>query len=504
MARNRYTTENRQALKALIVAADGWNAYRMAALGGRHSGTLTLDDIEAAADALGIDCDAFALGAAAGAPSTETTEEPADMKTAELDPVTLAVQTVMAGDFMGIPDRVRVLAEKAEAVGIRVDAEKSRADAEAKRADRAEAEVKALRVRAVSVSVSGDDTEAEPEAPAPVALPPLLASKAFGIRSLPGEVVPYDYPLAPPRDPGYIFDREALLTALAFIQSPTGWPMLWLGGPAGVGKTSFARELAAVLGRPFFRINHTRDTEAAALLGLTAPHKGSTRWIDGPLTKAVRMPGAVICLDEPSIAPPGVMALYHSLLEPNGMGSLVLESGERVPLGRDSIVVACDNSTGWGDDSGRFAAVQQMNAAFMDRFGAVISLGWLDRAKESAMIAARSHAPRGLCERLVAFAHLTREQADKGIISGPIGPRRLIACAKAMAMGLHPDRAIPSTILAHSSPEDAEVIAQLANAGLPSADVLLALAQGMAVDEADGNPAPASTIEGARAQADFA
>src|SRR4029077_11565015 len=90
-------------------------------------------------------------------------------------------------------------------------------------------------------------------------------AKAFMVGGAKGKKVVqlWNDPLAPRKDPGYVMDGAAMyLAASAFEQGET----VWFAGPAGAGKTTRAKEYAAITGRGFVRIGFNHSTEMIDLI----------------------------------------------------------------------------------------------------------------------------------------------------------------------------------------------------------------------------------------------
>jgi cobaltochelatase CobS len=497
MAVYTYTSTGRTALKSAIAASPVYKSSL--ATGGKNTGSMSVDELEKMAHDCGIDPSTFAKNGPANTTTytdtdTDTEEDtmtmiehtraiPARHTVDQLAPLDELVNEVMAGDFRTMEDRVKVLASKAIDFGTEVlDLREKIRDLSA--------------LGAVSRAPIGEDGSLPP-----LSLKPISAEVAFGLGSgsgVKGEVMIGDSPFAPFVDPAYQWNPGVLSELVAHTGAKGGFGFVWLAGHAGTGKSSMAEQYAARLGRPFYRINHTRDTEALSLLGMTVPKAGGgVEWQDGVLVKALRDPGAVILLDEISIAGPGALAVYHSLLEPNG--SVVLETGERVLLDPRTVVLVADNTSGHGDGSGLYHGTGSTNRALLDRFAGVVVVDWLAPDAEAAMVSARSGANLDLCAALVSFAGLTRGKADAGDLLAPLGPRRLIAWARALSAGLDVERAWFGTVVRHSPPEDAETLVQLGKAGLPNKTEMARLASGKAPK---AKPAPV-TDAGARAQSEF-
>lgn len=92
-----------------------------------------------------------------------------------------------------------------------------------------------------------------------------------------------------------------------------GLPVL-LKGPTGCGKTRFVQSMAETLGRPLFTIACHEDLTAADLVGRFLLQGGDTRWVDGPLTRAVRE-GGICYLDEVVEARADTTVVIHPLAD---------------------------------------------------------------------------------------------------------------------------------------------------------------------------------------------
>jgi nitric oxide reductase NorQ protein len=87
-----------------------------------------------------------------------------------------------------------------------------------------------------------------------------------------------------------------------------------LKGPTGCGKTRFVEAMAHDLGRPLVTVSCHDDLTAADLVGRFLLQDGETRWVDGPLTRAVRE-GAICYLDEVVEARQDTTVVIHPLAD---------------------------------------------------------------------------------------------------------------------------------------------------------------------------------------------
>jgi nitric oxide reductase NorQ protein len=93
---------------------------------------------------------------------------------------------------------------------------------------------------------------------------------------------------------------------------------LLLKGPTGCGKTRLVEHMAVRLGRPLITVSGHDDLGAADLTGRHLIAGGSTRWCDGPLTRAVRE-GAIFYLDEVVEARKDITVVLHPLADDRRM-----------------------------------------------------------------------------------------------------------------------------------------------------------------------------------------
>jgi len=87
---------------------------------------------------------------------------------------------------------------------------------------------------------------------------------------------------------------------------------LLIKGPTGCGKTRFVAHMAARLGLPLHTVACHDDLTAADLVGRHLIGEGSTFWVDGPLTRAVRE-GGICYLDEVVEARKDTTVVLHPL-----------------------------------------------------------------------------------------------------------------------------------------------------------------------------------------------
>jgi cobaltochelatase CobS len=273
------------------------------------------------------------------------------------------------------------------------------------------------------------------------------------------DVAVWDAPDAPPVDDGYVW--PAKITGQLLTQIDRGHPVM-LTGPAGTGKTSWAEQVAARLKRPYVRIQCNRTTDAAELVGMTVPAGGDkgTRWQDGQLTAAVRRPGTLIAVEEPSVCRPGALLAFQSLMD-GGRALHIAETGEVVPLADGVCFVWADNTAGSGDENGAYAGTQQLNRSTIDRLGVVVLFDYMPRDNEVRAVVSRTGCSTALAGKAVDFAARTRADTSAGRLTHGVGIRRLIALAELITDGVPVHDAFEAAIYRGASPDDRESLRQI-------------------------------------------
>ena len=314
-------------------------------------------------------------------------------------------------------------------------------------------------------------------------LSPSRCGKSQGVLVNGKTIAVCDYAAAPKVDPDYYWQPEILAALVAADASGENG---WCHGPAGTGKTEAAAQYAARTRRPFFRIAIDRSTEPADIIGQEVLGKaGGMEWRDGKLTAAFRQPYAVILIDEPTLLRSGALAIFQTALD--GARRLFLPTGEIVEAETGVLVLAADNTSGTGDDTGRYLDTSPVNAALLDRFGLLVEFSHLSPATEANMLAHRTGIPVAAARFMADFAALTRRDVAAGKLTMGITPRRLIAWSRAVMVGMTSETAFNHAITQGVAPEDKEALLMLVNTSLASQHATIdALAHGKAVAPAAG------------------
>lgn len=326
-------------------------------------------------------------------------------------------------------------------------------------------------VKVVQVPVPARDGTS-PTVPAYVPVPAgtQSAGKLFGLRPPHASIPIQTYqpgPYTPEVDPNYIFEPDATAAGLVTLRRTKN---LWLFGPAGTGKTSWAEQLAARTGRPFVLIPCDDTTEAPELVGMTVPHEGKVRWQDGALTAALRIPQAIVLIDEPTVARPGALMVLQSVLQQRTL--TIKETGEVVRCAPGVCFIAADNTAGVGGGAQHgYEGTRRLNRATLSRFAAFIEFGFMPEQSEQRALIAHTGCTPQLAAILVQCAALTR----KASVTHGVGLRGLIAWAGLLTDGIKPRLAFEYAVLNSAARDDREPIEQACALGLDKAAIEAAL-----------------------------
>jgi cobaltochelatase CobS len=265
----------------------------------------------------------------------------------------------------------------------------------------------------------------------------------------------------PSADPAYIFDPLLLKKILLWLSGQTPCKNLLLIGDAGVGKTSLLLEVAARLGRQVWSVSCSGRTRFADLVGtLVIDESGATRFVDGPLTAAMRA-GELFLGNEITRMDAGEQMRLVDVLD--GRSRLTIpETGEVVIPHADFRFAATGNSGGYGDESGAYAGEKVGSLAFGDRFIRIWMTGLSEEQEKEMVLKSIPGFDEKLVEGMVRLARDVRKNfiGNGGGLRITISPRSLLRwCQLTMAYsamsGINSalEEALMDSVL-NGSPED--------------------------------------------------
>jgi nitric oxide reductase NorQ protein len=247
------------------------------------------------------------------------------------------------------------------------------------------------------------------------------------------------------REPFYIPVKDEIELFQAAYKEKI--PVL-LKGPTGCGKTRFIEHMAFKLGRPVTVIKdsagtngegHGRplvtvacheDLTASDLVGRYLLEGDSTRWIDGPLTRAVKF-GAICYLDEVVEARKDTTVLIHPLTDHRRL--LPVEKLGQIVEARDGFLLVISYNPGYQ------SALKDLKHSTRQRFMAV-EFGYPPRDLEMRIIAHESGVSEAIANDLAKLGEKVRHLKEHGLAEG-VSTRLLIYAGRLIHEGIPARRA---------------------------------------------------------------
>ncbi len=229
-----------------------------------------------------------------------------------------------------------------------------------------------------------------------------------------------------------------------------------LKGPTGCGKTRFVEHMAwRLLGRqghamPLLTVACHEDLSATDLIGRYLLHGDETRWIDGPLTRAVRA-GGLCYLDEVVEARKDTTVVIHSLTDHRRVLPID-KTGELLAAHPDFLLVISYNP-------GYQSVLKDLKPSTRQRFVS-LEFGYPAPAVEATIIAHESGVDAAMAERLATIGAKVRQLHEHGFDEG-VSTRLLVYAGQLIVGGIAPRRACEVAI-SRAVSDDAQVQRALA------------------------------------------
>ena len=225
-----------------------------------------------------------------------------------------------------------------------------------------------------------------------------------------------------------------------------------LKGPTGCGKTRFVEHMAWRLGQPtttgrrrnkastgdgdghsavpLITIACHEDLTASDLVGRYLLEGEETKWIDGPLTRAVKV-GAICYLDEIVEARKDTTVLIHPLTDHRRL--LPIEKRGQVLQADDGFLLCMSYNPGYQ------SALKDLKHSTRQRFIA-IEFHYPDRDAEARVIQHESGVSLAIAQSLARLGEKIRNLQEYGLQEGA-STRLLIYAGKLINQGISPRRA---------------------------------------------------------------
>lgn len=242
-------------------------------------------------------------------------------------------------------------------------------------------------------------------------------------------------------------NEVALYTAAYAARLP-----VMLKGPTGCGKSRFVEYMAWKLKRPLITVACNEDMTASDLLGRYLLEAGGTRWLDGPLTTAVRT-GAICYLDEIVEARQDTTVVIHPLADHRRQLPLD-KCGELVHAHPDFQLVISYNP-------GYQSLMKDLKQSTKQRFVG-FDFDYPAAAQEAAIVSAESGLDLARAVQLVGIASSARRLKGHGLNEG-ISTRLLVYSATLMQGGVAPRDACRMALVRPIT-DDADIRATLEHA----------------------------------------
>ena len=218
-----------------------------------------------------------------------------------------------------------------------------------------------------------------------------------------------------------------------------------LKGPTGCGKTRFVEYMSWRLhqhlgdeaeGVPLITVACHEDLTASDLVGRYLLEDDSTRWIDGPITRAVKV-GAICYLDEIVEARKDTTVLIHPLTDYRRL--LPIEKRGELLQAADGFLLVLSYNPGYQ------SALKDLKHSTRQRFIA-IEFGYPGREQEAEIIRIESGCSESEALELAKLAEKVRHLKEHGLAEG-VSTRLLVYAGKLMARGISPRRACQAAVV---------------------------------------------------------
>lgn len=181
-----------------------------------------------------------------------------------------------------------------------------------------------------------------------------------------------------------------------------------LKGPTGCGKTRFVEYMAHRLRRPLITVSCHEDLFASDLAGRFLLKNNETVWMDGPLTRAVRM-GAVCYLDEIVEARKDTTVIIHPLTDYRRT-MCIDKTGEVIPAHPDFMLVISYNP-------GYQSVLKDLKQSTRQRFISV-EFNYPEAEKEAEIVSHEGGVDTEKAVKLVSLAEKIRSMREHGLTEG--------------------------------------------------------------------------------------
>ncbi len=233
-------------------------------------------------------------------------------------------------------------------------------------------------------------------------------------------------------------DETCMFEAAATARLP-----VMLKGPTGCGKTRFVEHMAFRLKRPLITVACHEDLFASDLIGRYLLKDDQTVWVDGPLTRAVRL-GAICYLDEIVEARKDTTVVIHPLTDNRRVLSID-KKGEVIRAHPDFLMVISYNP-------GYQSVIKDLKQSTRQRFVA-LTFDYPKPEDETRIVASEGKVDEDTAALLVRLAGKIRNIREHGLTEGA-STRLLIYAASLIRKGIPLKTACTAAVLQPLTDDD--------------------------------------------------
>lgn len=205
---------------------------------------------------------------------------------------------------------------------------------------------------------------------------------------------------------------------------------IFISGLSGNGKTFTPEQICARNKRAMVRVQMSRETDEDDLIGGFRLINGETKFMKGPVLRAMET-GSILLIDEADRSDPGKVMCIQGILE--GKPYYVKKTGEVVQPRPGFNVIVTANTKGKGSDDGRYVAAGILDDAWLERFPITIEQKYPNASIETKILKGYL-CENGVCSEentkfvahLIDWANIVRKTFEENAIDEVISTRRLV------------------------------------------------------------------------------
>ena len=208
-----------------------------------------------------------------------------------------------------------------------------------------------------------------------------------------------------------------------------------LKGPTGCGKTRFMEYMAWFLKRPLLTVACHDDLTSGDLVGRYLIQGNETVWVDGPLTRAVRV-GGLCYLDEIVEARKDTTVVIHPLADDRRI--LTIEKRGEILVAPPEFMLIISFNPGYQ------SIMKDLKPSTRQRFIS-IEFDYPESKSEAEIVVQESGVGEENAKLLVKLGEMTRNLKEKGLDEGA-STRLLVHAGKLIKSGIEPQEACKAAI----------------------------------------------------------